>query len=127
MGPMDVPVPGNGDVPAGMRGETVPTTVQPPSPAPEPRDLAVAFLVFAGLELAGLPAMTAISRRFEREADRWSLELTDDLEAFERAHVGLARSNLSDLAPPRWAYVLLFTHPTPRERLAFGRARAGAA
>jgi STE24 endopeptidase len=95
--------------------------------APEPRDLAVAFLVFAGLELAGLPAMTAISRRFEREADRWSLELTDDLEAFERAHVGLARSNLSDLAPPRWAYVLLFTHPTPRERLAFGRARAGAA
>ena len=39
MGPDDVPPPGNGDVPAGMRGETVPTTVQPPSPAPEPRDL----------------------------------------------------------------------------------------
>jgi STE24 endopeptidase len=93
---------------------------------PGPRDLAVAFLVFSGLELVGLPLLTAVSRRFERTADRWSLELTDDLEAFERAHVGLARDNLSDLAPPRWVYLLLFTHPTPPERLAFGRALAGA-
>jgi STE24 endopeptidase len=89
---------------------------------PAPRDLATALVLFTGLELAGLPVLTAISRRYERAADRWSLELTHDLGAFERAHVGLARDNLSDLAPPRWAYLLLFTHPTPPERLAFGRA-----
>jgi hypothetical protein len=35
--------------------------------------------------------------------------------------VALARSNLSDLDPPRAAYVLLFTHPTPPERLAAAR------
>lgn len=87
-----------------------------------PRDLPLALLLLSGLELAGLPLLAAVSRRWERVADRWSLDLTHDLEAFERAHVGLARDNLSDLAPPRLAYVLLFTHPTPPERLAFGRA-----
>jgi STE24 endopeptidase len=92
---------------------------------PSPRDLPLAFLVFLGLELVGLPALAALSRRAERQADRWSLDLTHDLEAFERAHIGLARDNLSDLAPPRWAYVLLFTHPTPPERLALGRAVLG--
>lgn len=95
--------------------------------APSPRDLPVVLLLFVALELVGLPVVTAVSRRYERVADRWSLELTRDLEAFERAHVGLARDNLSDLAPPRLAYVLLFTHPTPPERLAFGRALAKAA
>jgi len=94
---------------------------------PGPRDLAAAYLVLIGLELVGLPVLTTISRRYERVADRWSLDLTHDLEAFERAHVGLARDNLTDLAPPRWAYLLLFTHPTPRERLAFGRALAASA
>ncbi len=89
---------------------------------PAPRDLPVALLLFTGLELLGLPVVTAISRRYERVADRWSLELTHDLDAFEHTHVGLARDNLSDLAPPRLVYLLLFTHPTPPERLAFGRA-----
>src|SRR6185437_13260104 len=92
---------------------------------PSPRDLPLAFLVFLGLELVGLPALAALSRRAERQADRWSLDLTHDLEAFERAHIGLARDNLSDLAPPRWAYLLLFTHPTPPERLALGRTVLG--
>jgi len=87
-----------------------------------PRELPVALLVLAVLELAGLAPAAALSRRWERAADRWSLELTHDLEAFEKAHVELARQNLSDLAPPRLAYFLLFSHPTPPERLALGRA-----
>jgi STE24 endopeptidase len=94
--------------------------------APAPRDLPLALLVFTGLELLGLPVLMAVSRRWERVADRWSLDLTHDLDAFERTHVGLARDNLSDLAPPRLVYLLLFSHPTPPERLAFGRALAGA-
>jgi STE24 endopeptidase len=36
--------------------------------------------------------------------------------------VELARRNLSDLEPPRLVYLLLFSHPTPPERLALGRA-----
>ena len=89
-----------------------------------PRVLPQVLLLFTALELVGLAPLAALSRRWERSADRWSLELTGDLGAFERAHVELARRNLSDLAPPRIVYLLLFSHPTPRERLAFGRAWA---
>lgn len=89
-----------------------------------PRELPQALLLFAVLELAGLAPGAAISRRWERQADRCSLELTGDVEAFERTHIELARKNLSDLAPSRLVYLLLFSHPTPRERLALGRAWA---
>ena len=30
---------------------------------------------------------------------------------------GLATANLSDLAPPKWLYYWLFSHPTAPERL----------
>jgi STE24 endopeptidase len=89
---------------------------------PSPRDFPLALLVFAGLEVVGLPLLSAVSRRYERVADRWSLVLTRDLPAFVEAHRSLARENLSDLDPPRLAYLFLFTHPTPPERLAFGRS-----
>jgi STE24 endopeptidase len=86
-----------------------------------PHELPAALLVFTVLELAALAPGAALSRRWERAADRFSIELTGDLAAYERAHVELARKNLSDLRPPRLAYLLLFGHPTPPERLAFGR------
>jgi STE24 endopeptidase len=86
-----------------------------------PRELPIALILFTVLELLSLAPAAALSRRWERQADRASLELTGDLEAFERAHVELARKNLSDLDPPWLVYLLLFSHPTPRERLAFGR------
>ena len=89
-----------------------------------PRDFPLALLLFVGLELAGMPILAVVSRRMERAADRCSLELTHDLESFERAHVELARKNLSELDPPRLAYLLLFTHPTPPERLALARSWA---
>ncbi|HEY2310166.1 MAG TPA: M48 family metalloprotease [Gaiellaceae bacterium] len=88
----------------------------------DPRTLPEALLVLLALELAALAPGAALSRRFERAADRCSLDLTEDAAAFARAHVELARRNLSDLDPPRLAYVLLFSHPTPPERLALGRA-----
>ena len=71
--------------------------------------------------LAALPVGAALSRRWERTADRWSLDLTRDPNAFVRTHVSLARSNLADLDPPRVAYLALFSHPTPPERLALAR------
>jgi STE24 endopeptidase len=88
---------------------------------PAPGDFPRAALLFTGVELLALPILAAISRRWERAADRCSLELTGDREAFVRAHVSLARKNLSDLDPPRLAYLMLFTHPTPTERLALAR------
>jgi STE24 endopeptidase len=90
--------------------------------AGDPRVVPLVLLVGAVLELAAAPAFAALSRRWEREADRGSLVLTRDPDSFESAHRRLALSNLSDLDPPRALYLLLFTHPTPPERIAAARS-----
>ena len=92
----------------------------------DPRTLPEALLVLLAFELAVLAPGAWLSRRFERAADRCSLDLTEQPAAFARAHLELARRNLSDLEPPRLAYLLLFSHPTAPERLALGRAWAEA-
>jgi STE24 endopeptidase len=107
----------------GMLGAACGTLVvwllldNPSDPAVAPKVLLIASV----LELLTLPFDTALSRRWERQADRFSLELTGDRDAFRALHRRLATSNLSDLDPPRWLYRLLFTHPTADERI----ARAG--
>ncbi len=83
----------------------------------------IPFVLLAGTlaELAVQPFAAALSRRWERDADRFSLELTRDADAYEATHRNLALSNLGDLDPPRAAYVFFFSHPTAPERLAAGR------
>jgi STE24 endopeptidase len=87
----------------------------------DPRVLA--FVLFLGLvlNLAFQPLALALSRRWERDCDRFSLELTGDPEGYERTHRLLALQNLGDLEPPKAAYLFFFSHPTARERLALAR------
>jgi Zn-dependent protease with chaperone function len=87
----------------------------------EPRKIPVLMLIGLSLSILALPFVTACSRRWERTADRFSLALTGDRVAYESVFRRLARVNLADLDPPRPLYYLLFTHPTPPERLAAGR------
>jgi STE24 endopeptidase len=91
---------------------------------PHARDLPVAVLVLVGAQLVLAPLLAALSRRFERQADLFALHTTGELDTFEGVMTVLARRNLGDLAPPRLAYYLLFTHPTAPERLALARANA---
>jgi len=70
------------------------------------------------LNLATLPVQNAISRHFERQADRAALALSRSREAYISMEVGLARSNLADITPPGWAVFLLYTHPPVLERIA---------
>jgi STE24 endopeptidase len=86
----------------------------------------VPFVLFLGavLELAFQPLALAVSRRWERDCDRFSLDLTGDPDAYQRTHHLLALENLGDLAPPRAAYLFFVSHPTAPERLAAGRAWA---
>ena len=83
------------------------------------------------LSLLSLPVQNAISRHFERQADMASLVLTHNPEAFIRAEVALARSNLADLQPSPAVVWLLYTHPPTMERIrmaeAFGRQDAASA
>jgi STE24 endopeptidase len=79
--------------------------------------LPVFLLAVYLLSLLSMPLQVAISRHFEREADRASLVLTENPAAFIRAEVSLARSNLADLTPPRPLVWLLYTHPPVMERI----------
>jgi STE24 endopeptidase len=85
---------------------------------PTPRHIPLLLLVWGLLELATLPFSAAFSRRLERQADRFALEMIHDPGAFEKAFRRMAKANLSDLDPPRLVYTFGFTHPTPVERLA---------
>ena len=76
------------------------------------------------LEVGGLPFETWLSRRWERQADRFALELTGERETMVAMHRRLALANLADLEPPPLLYALLFTHPTPPERIAAARMGA---
>jgi STE24 endopeptidase len=84
----------------------------------DPHRLPLLLLIPLGLALASGPPANALSRRWERKADRFALELTHDRAAYEQTFRRLAATNLADLDPPRLAYLLLFTHPTPPQRLA---------
>lgn len=89
--------------------------------AGDPRNVPVLLLLLGGLELVGLPLAAAVSRRYEREADRIAIALTGDPAAFERVFRRLAEENVADLAPPL-PIRLIATHPTVPERLARVRA-----
>lgn len=70
--------------------------------------------------LFSLPTKT-LSRYFERQADRASLELAPDREAFQTALAGLANRNLSNAYPPWWIKLLYYSHPPIGERLDFAQ------
>ena len=86
-------------------------------PHPVPHDSAALALAASLAELAALPLLAALSRRFERGADRFSLTVTGDPGAFRRLHRRLALANLAELEPPVWLYYWLMTHPTPAQRI----------
>ncbi len=70
------------------------------------------------------PATCAVSRRFERQADRYALERTGDPEAFRGAFERLSRQNLADPDPPRWEEILFDDHPALSKRIAMAGAYA---
>jgi STE24 endopeptidase len=90
----------------------------------DPRVIPFVLLVAGALQMIAMPAASALSRRWESAADRFSLDLTGDLDAYLESFRALAVSNLSDLDPPRAVYVMAFTHPTPPQRIAAGRSWA---
>jgi Zn-dependent protease with chaperone function len=51
----------------------------------DPHRVPLVLLIGLGLQFAAAPALTAVSRRWERAADRCSLELTGDRAAYETA------------------------------------------
>ncbi len=85
-----------------------------------PRAVAVAVVAVLLVDLASIPVQTWLSRRAEAAADHAALELTSQPEVFVAAQEELALANLADPAPPRWAYLLWWTHPSTMERIGMG-------
>ncbi len=107
-----------------LRRPELRTLIGAPGGAADPHVVPFVLLLAAAVQILGMPIGAALSRRWEREADRFSLELTDDLATFEATHRSLALANLSDLAPPQAIYLAFFSHPTPVERIDAARRRA---
>jgi STE24 endopeptidase len=82
-------------------------------------------LLLLGAELFGLvtlPLTNLASRRIETAADRFALRLTRDRDAFVSAMERLARQNLADPRPPRWAEIWLYSHPPVWRRIRMAEA-----
>jgi STE24 endopeptidase len=74
--------------------------------------------IVAIMEFLSEPLQNALSRRFERQSDRYALERTGMADAYRSAFQKLARQNKGD-PNPHWLAVLLFhSHPPIAERLA---------
>lgn len=73
------------------------------------------------------PLLNWWSRRLESGADRFALELTHNPADFATAMRRLGSQNLIELRPPRWAAVLLATHPPLYRRIQLAQSRTWSA
>ena len=86
-------------------------------------------LMVFGAELFGLltmPLVNAFSRRVEAEADTYAFQLLGSGRAFAEAMHRLADQNLAEQRPPRWAEIVLYSHPPIERRIARAEAVTGA-
>jgi STE24 endopeptidase len=70
--------------------------------------LALGVSVFG---LVCLPAVNAIGRAVEADADEYAIKLVGDGRPLAAAMRRLADQNLAEERPPRWAEILIYTHP----------------
>ena len=83
----------------------------------DPRVIPLVVAVGLVASLVGSVGAATVSRSLESRTDREALAVTGDPQAYADLLMRLAVTNRSTLVPPRWRYALLFTHPTPLQRL----------
>ncbi|MCC7105418.1 MAG: M48 family metalloprotease [Chloroflexi bacterium] len=69
------------------------------------------------LAVLAMPGTNALSRLLESRADTFALNLIDDPRELASALRRLARVNLAEERPPRWAELLLASHPALEQRV----------
>jgi STE24 endopeptidase len=81
------------------------------------------LLIAAGaVSLVMLPLARAMSRAYERRADRFALTMTRNAPAFVSVMKRLAAQNLAEEEPSRLVQWLFYSHPPIRERIAAAHA-----
>jgi STE24 endopeptidase len=79
----------------------------------------VVLLGFIGdiISFALIPASNFISRKFEREADRFAYQMTENKEAIISTFIKLSKDNLSNLHPHPLYASFYYSHPPVVERI----------
>ena len=75
------------------------------------------LLIFFFFALVMMPVQNGLSRKFEREADRFALEITGNHGAFISMMGKLGDQNLADREPNRFIEIFLYDHPPIGKRL----------
>lgn len=83
----------------------------------DPAGLPLLWLAVSLALFTTSPAVSALSRAMEAEADWISLELTGEADTFVRVETRLARANLSPIAPPAWLVFWRWSHPPVLDRI----------
>ncbi len=84
--------------------------------------LPLLVLTAGGVSLMMVPVAHAMSRAFERSADRFALDLTRNPGAFVSAMRRLGAQNLAEEHPSKIVQLLFYSHPPIRERIAAAQA-----
>jgi len=92
--------------------------------AGDPANVPFLALLLALVALAAAPAVNAVSRRYEAEADWRALNATRDPAAASELFQEFARTSLEDPDPGLLDYLWLENHPTLMQRIAMTRAWA---
>ena len=87
--------------------------------------LPLLLLAVGGLTLIMLPVAHAMSRAYERNADRFALDLTRNPGAFISAMRRLGAQNLAEDHPSKFVQWFFYSHPPVRERIESAQAFGG--
>ena len=86
--------------------------------------LPLILLAAGAVSLLLMPVFNAVSRRHERRADRYALEMTRNPAAFVSAMKRLGAQNLAEERPSRLIELLFHSHPPLAKRVEAARAWA---
>ncbi|HOT43577.1 MAG TPA: M48 family metallopeptidase [Spirochaetota bacterium] len=82
----------------------------------------ILFFYLTLFSLVTMPLSNALSRMYEREADRYALDATRDRDAFISSMEKLADLNLADRDPNPVTEFMFYSHPSIKKRIALARA-----
>jgi STE24 endopeptidase len=85
------------------------------------RAVALVLALVALLTLVAGPVENLMSRRIETRADVHALDLTRDPDVMVEMQRRLSVTNLADLSPAPWEFLLFATHPSGPQRIGLAR------
>ena len=88
----------------------------------DPAGLPLLLLAAGAVSLVMMPVAHAVSRTYERNADRFALDLTKNPGAFISAMRRLGAQNLAEEHPSKLVQWLFYSHPPVPERIASAQA-----